>query len=258
MSTRGARRAVHSEIAEFYDRYRPGYPDAIADDVAFLAGLPATGRILEVGCGTGHATALFASRGYDITAIEPGEGMARVTRRRFQDLPNVRVVESTFESWEPDAAGFDLVLGASSLHLVEPEHRFTKPARLLKPGGALAVTWHVREPGTTALHEAVDRAYAKHAPSLEHPNDLLGLPLEDHLDDSGLYQAVFMRRYRLSREYPAAEFENLLESYATHRLLPAEERAALYPAIRDAILAAGGTIEQQFTTRLWVAKKRDR
>lgn len=258
MSTREARRAVHNEIAEFYDRYRPGYSDAIADDVGFLAGLPEGARILEVGCGTGHATALFASRGHDITAIEPGEGMARVTRRRFQDLPNVRVVQSTFESWEPDGDGFDLVLGASSLHLVEPEHRFAKPARLLKPGGALAVMWHDREPGDSPLHESVRQAYATHAPSLETPNDLQGRPVEDLLDETGLFQGVFMRRYRWSRAYPAEEFENFLESYATHRLLPAAERAALYPAIRGAILAAGGTIEQQFTTRLWVARKANR
>jgi SAM-dependent methyltransferase len=257
VSTRGARRAVHNEIAECYHQFRPGYADAIADDVAFLASLPAGGRILEVGCGTGHATALFVPRGYDVTALEPGESMARVTRRRFQEFPNIRVIESTFEAWEPDGEAYDLVLAASSLQLVEPEHRFAKPARLLKPGGSLAVMWHDREPGATPVHRAVAAAYAAHAPSLEVPSDLGGIPLEDHLDDSGLYQAVFMRRYRWTREYPADEFVNFLESYATHRLLPAPERAALYPSIRGAILAAGGTIVQHFTTRLWVARRRE-
>ena len=55
--------------------------------------------------------------------------------------------------------------------------------------------------------------------------------------------------------YSAEDFENFLESYSTHRLLPARERAALYPAIRAAIMNAGGTIEQHFTTKLWVARK---
>ena len=255
MLTRAERRIIHSDIADWYHRFRPGYPDRMAAEIVFLAGLPAGGRILEVGCGSGHCTALFASRGYDITALEPGPGMARVARRRFAGQSNVRLIESTLEAWEPDAGGFDLILAASSLHLVEPEYRFTKPARLLRPGGALAVLWHVREPGRTPLHEAVRQVYSRHAPSLWSPDDLEDRPLEDILDDTGLFGSVYAWRHRWSREYSAEEFENFLETYSTHRALPEAERAALYPAIRAAIRDAGGTLEQQFTTRLWVARK---
>ena len=255
MITREERRVVHSDIAEWYDRFRPGYPGEVATAIAFLAQLPEGGRILEVGCGTGHGTALFASRGYRITALEPGPGMARVARRRFAGNANVRVIESTFESWEPDAEGFDLVLGASSIHLVEPEQRFAKPARLLRPGGALAVFWHDREPGQTRAHQAVRLAYVRHAPSLWTPNDFQGRTLDDVIDETGLFGSVYQWRKRWSRIYSAEEYENFLESFSTHRLLPAGERAALYPAIRAAIMDAGGTIEQLFTTRLWVARK---
>jgi hypothetical protein len=181
--------------------------------------------------------------------------MARVARRRFAGHDNVRVIDSTLEAWEPEAAGFDLVLAASSLHLVEPEQRFAKPARLLRTGGALALLWHIREEGQTALHETVRQAYRKHAPSLWTPDDLENRPMEDILDETGLFGPVYQWRKRWSLVYTAEDFENFLESYSTHRLLPPAERTALYPAIRAAIMDAGGTIEQQFTTRLWVAGK---
>ena len=244
------------EIAEHYDKFRPGYSDALTEDIVSLAGLPERGRILEMGCGTGHATALFASRGYSITALEPGAGMASIARRRFEHLSNVRVIETTFEAWDSGPERFDLVLAASAIHFIEPEYRFAKPARLLRPEGAFVVMWHDREPGTSALHRRVEEAYARHAPSFEFPNDMRGIPLEDSMDESGLYQSVHTRRYQWSREYREEEFLDYLDSYSTHRLLPPAERSALYDAIGQEIRRSGGSIEQDFTTRLWVARRR--
>ena len=249
-----ARRRALDEIAEHYDRFRPGYPDAITEDIVSLAGLPERGKILEVGCGSGHATALFASRGYSITALEPSGGMASVARRRFGSFSNVRVIETTFEAWDPGTERFDLVLAASAIHFIEPQHRFTKPARLLRPERAFAVMWHDRDPGTLELHRRVEEAYALHAPSFEYPRDMPGL--EDHLDESGLYQGVHARQYRWSRVYGEEEFLGYLDSYSTHRLLPPAERSALYEALGKAIRQSGGSIEQDFTTRLWVTRRR--
>jgi len=256
MPSHDARRKKLDEIAEHYDRFRPGYSDAITEDIVLLAGLPVRGRILEMGCGSGHATALFAPRGYSITALEPGAGMASIARRRFESFSNVRVIETTFEAWDPGPERFDLVLAASAIHFIEPEHRFAKPAHLLRPEGAFVVMWHDREPGTSELHRRVEEAYALHAPSFEFPNDMQGMPLEDSLVESGLYRSVSTRRYQWSREYREEEFLDYLDSYSTHRLLPPAERSALYGAIGNAIRDSGGSIVQGFTTRLWVARGR--
>ena len=47
-------------VAEFYAAYRPGYPDELIECVISLTGIHNSGKILEVGSGTGIATALFA------------------------------------------------------------------------------------------------------------------------------------------------------------------------------------------------------
>ena len=41
--------------AELYDRVRPGYPTALFDDLAVLAGVGPGCRLWELGAGTGNA-----------------------------------------------------------------------------------------------------------------------------------------------------------------------------------------------------------
>lgn len=239
-------------MAELYDRFRPGYPAALARDVAELSGLPECGRILELGCGTGQATELFAARGYCITALEPGPQMARLARRNLQQYSNVRVVESTFESWEPDGEPFDLVLAASSFHLLEPAHRFSKPAHILGPRGALALVWNQPTPRATELDDEVESAYRMHAPDIEYANDVLNDQLGQLIDGTGLFGSVSTRDYMLHRVYREEEYLGLMQSRSSHRLLPPEQHSALFQAVSESIRRFGGEIEVDFAVWLYV------
>ncbi|MBA3794479.1 MAG: methyltransferase domain-containing protein, partial [Rubrobacter sp.] len=75
-------RSTFDGAAPLYDEVRPGYPEALFDDVASLSVIPSRGRILEIGCGTGQATVPLARRGYEILCVELGENLAAVARRR--------------------------------------------------------------------------------------------------------------------------------------------------------------------------------
>jgi len=48
-------RTTFDGAALLYDEVRPGYPEELFDDVVALSGIPSGGRVLEIGCGTGHA-----------------------------------------------------------------------------------------------------------------------------------------------------------------------------------------------------------
>src|SRR5918997_2611748 len=90
-------RTTFDEAASLYDEVRPGYPEDLFDDVVLLSGIPAGGRILEIGCGTGQATVPFARRGYRILCIELGENMAAVALRNLEKYPNAEVRTGAFE-----------------------------------------------------------------------------------------------------------------------------------------------------------------
>ena len=81
MGTQRVRARVFGEVAEEYDRLRPGYPtELIAEVVAHVEGQDR--RALEVGAGTGKATLAVAAHGFDITAVGMNTGLYLARRAR--------------------------------------------------------------------------------------------------------------------------------------------------------------------------------
>lgn len=49
-------RVTFDQVADLYDRHRPGYSEALFDDLARWSAIPDRARMLEIGCGTGQAS----------------------------------------------------------------------------------------------------------------------------------------------------------------------------------------------------------
>ena len=77
-------RTTFNTSAGWYDRVRPSYPEALIEDVIGLSAIPEGGQILEIGCGAGKATGMFASRGYAMLCLEIGTELAAGSGR---DVP---------------------------------------------------------------------------------------------------------------------------------------------------------------------------
>src|ERR1700760_4829545 len=151
--------SLFNGVPELYDPVRPPQP---FPDPAAIPGLPEGSAVLEVGCGTGQATRSLASRGYDISAVEAGSGMAALARQRLTGFDNVAVETSTFEDWDSRGRRFDLLLAAASWHWVDPAVGWAKAHASLKPDRWMALIGNVvvRRPGepevyaeTADLHE---------------------------------------------------------------------------------------------------------
>ena len=155
---RDKRRTSFDRIATLYDRYRPSYPNAVFEDAIALSQIPAAGRILEIGCGTGQATIPFARRGYAIDCIEPGANLAALATENLAAYPQVKVSIDKFETWpNHEQINFDLVVSATAFHWVDPKIGYQKVARLLKPHGAIALFWnkHVQTDRSADFFRAV-------------------------------------------------------------------------------------------------------
>src|SRR6516164_10814578 len=94
--------------AQAYERFRLGYPAALADMVMTYAGQPVR-TALEIGAGTGKATRLFAERGITVTATEPDAAMLAELRKNVP--ANVITVRAGFEDLRP-AETYGLVYAA--------------------------------------------------------------------------------------------------------------------------------------------------
>jgi SAM-dependent methyltransferase len=254
VSFREDRRRTFDEIAELYDQFRPGYPRQLVDDVLWLSGVPEQGRVLEIGCGTGKASVLFAERGFRMTCLEPMPNMAGIAERNLASFANARVEVSTFEAWQGETSAWDLVLAAQSFHFIDPAVGLAKAASALRAGGALVIFLNDPVRGDSKVEQRIQEAYARHAPALAHLPSESGP--EDRIDKTGLFGTVVMARYPWSTVYTAADYMGLMETQSPHRLLPREQRAALLEAIHDAITDHGGSITVNYVLSLWLAKRR--
>ena len=242
-------RATLDDIAELYEAARPVYPDAVLDDLVSLARIPPGGRILEIGPGTGKATVALAERGFEITGVELGAHLAAVARRRLSSFPSAQIVTADFEQWETPDAGFDTIVAFTAFHWIARELRYTKTARLLRPGGALALVsaQHVRAGGAdddfwVELQRHYD-AVVPHPDNAPPPAPEEVGDWREQIESGGLDHEVVVRRYLWTVEYTADQYIAVLGTYSDNLLLPDAQRAELFSRIHAAIAQRGSVIK---------------
>ena len=144
-----------NRIAATYDRVRPGYPRQLLDTA--LRDRTVT-QVLEVGCGTGQLTGALVARGLEVQGVEPGPSLAELARKR---APGAVIHLGRFEDVSLPDAAFDAVFSASAFHWIDPAVGWAKAARVLRPGGTLALLSHVyvTDDATRAAHEAAAAIY---------------------------------------------------------------------------------------------------
>jgi SAM-dependent methyltransferase len=254
-------RDTFDEAAVLYDRARPGYPPAVFDDLAALAGLGPGARVLELGAGTGKATVPLAERGYTVVAVELGPRLAAVARRNLAGYPAARVVVSAFEDWPLPAEPFDAVLAATAFAWIDPAVRVTKAAAALRPRGALATigTHHVAG-GTAAFFVEVQACYERWDPATPPGLRLpaaADIPYDSaELDCSGRFGPAAFRRYEWDLTYSTAAYLDVLRTYSGHRALDPDARRHLLDCIARLIDSRyGGSVTKRYMTELRVAHR---
>ena len=104
--------------------------------LAALAG--AAGRVVDLGAGTGLLALPLAERGFTVAAVEPAEAMLERLRQRAGALPITCVHDAAEHTGLPGGEA-SLAILADALQWVEPGSAGREAARLLSPGGAVAV-----------------------------------------------------------------------------------------------------------------------
>ncbi|HXW38361.1 MAG TPA: methyltransferase domain-containing protein [Acidimicrobiales bacterium] len=270
---------LFTSVAADYDAVRPGYPATLFDDLAELAGLQPGARVLEIGPGTGIATRSLLDRGWRVHAVEPGQEMAEIARRRSVGHP-LRVDVATFEDWEPHGAPFDAAFSATAFHWVHPDVRWTKTATVLAEGGHLALMTNRTVAGNTfhELYEMSEDLHRVHAPGMEDdgpspPAAELIAELEAAVGDighlwsvadrntgaaptGGLYEPPVLRTEIWEQEYSADEAVRLLSTFSPYLALDAGRREALFAGIEDLVNEQfGGSVVRRYLSVLAVARR---
>ncbi|MFJ8622091.1 class I SAM-dependent methyltransferase [Kitasatospora sp. NPDC093550] len=217
--------------AAAYQAGRPGYPQALIGSA-----VPREARrVLDLGAGTGKLTRLLVEAGLDVVAVEPDGGMRA---QLAAAVPKAAVRAGSAERIPLPDGSVDAVVVAQAWHWFDPAAAVPEIARVLAPGGTLALVWNVRdecEPWAAELGALMHRSTGQRidtspaVPAPFGPPERLEIRWEHATTPAGIVDMVASRSYVIA--LPEAERARLLadveQLLAGHPDLAGRETIAL-------------------------------
>ncbi|HTN87701.1 MAG TPA: class I SAM-dependent methyltransferase [Sorangium sp.] len=172
-------------MAAEYDRYRPRTPEALLPLLCRYAGCERPARVVDLGCGTGISTRIWAALAGEVIGIDASRDM--LDQAEARGAPgNLQYCLGEAARTGLPAASVDVVVAVQSFHWMEPRATLAEVGRILRPGGVFAAV-DTRFP--PAIHWELDVAFDRHLLAVESAEAELGLALdtprwskEGHLD----------------------------------------------------------------------------
>jgi len=187
-------------VADAYERSRPGYPE---DAVRWLVGVEPL-DIVDLGAGTGKLTRSLVALGHRVTAVEPLPEMIAHLRAA---VPEATAVEGGAEAIPLTAGSTDVVTAAQAFHWFDHGPALREIARVLRPGGWVALVWNTRDDGEPWVAQLSEEAIGSEtveerdvAVPVEESNlfktvERASFPYVQRLDREGLVDLVLSRSY---------------------------------------------------------------
>ena len=228
------------DVADAYERARPGYPD---DAVRWLVGTDPL-DVVDLGAGTGKLTRSLVALGHRVTAVEPLPEMLAHLR---DAVPEVTAVEGGAEAIPLPDASADVVAAAQAFHWFDQGPALREIARVLRPGGWIALVWNTRddrEPWVAQLSE-----------------DAMGRETVEERDaaapvqESGLFEAVERASFPYVQRLDRERLIDLVLSRSYCAVLTPEERVPVLARVEQIFdeHAVEGMVELPYVTECFRA-----
>lgn len=245
-------------VAEAYLRARSGYPAALFDHIYESASLSAASHILEVGCGSGQATLAFAGRGSRVVAVDPAKNALDLLETQAQGVSNLDLVHSAFESFETKDE-FDLVASAQAFHWLDLATAPIRFADLLKPGGHVALFWHLQDVNPDSPQGDLYRLSSKFFKSFpvlnppEYGREFIDA-MAEVLEQSDHFGPTTITEYPWQQAYEGGMFKVLFRSASNYARLDAGAQGEIEAELENHIAGLSGDPVINYRTCLIMAR----
>jgi SAM-dependent methyltransferase len=231
--------ATFERVAAEYDYGRPSWPpEAIAS-----IGLPPDADVADLGAGTGKLTRVLLGRFDRVIAIEPLDGMRALIPTEAE------ILVGTAELIPLAEESLDGVFCGESFHWFDWPHALPEIARVLRPGGTLAMFWNR---GKTAWSPEVaailDRV--RHSPGEKRYRAFAWRDAFDGSPFEPLRHEVFPHKADVPRDVLIAR----IGSWSNFTIKAPEEREALLAEIGS--LLTEPSYRDRLETHAWTTRLR--
>lgn len=152
-----------SNRVESYVQARPGYPQEVIELLAARCGLTPQAVVADVGSGTGILTRMLLEHGNRVYAVEPNDAMRQVAEAALGGYAGFTSVAGTAEATGLPEHSVDLITAAQAFHWFNPQPTHREFARILRPGGWVALIWNERRSSGTPFMEAYEQLLQRRA-----------------------------------------------------------------------------------------------
>ena len=266
-------KTAFDHIAGEYDVYRPSYP---AEALDMLGGMLApdgdrhagpdvrdrvdTPVIVDVAAGTGIFSRQLAARGWRVIAVEPSVTMLRVG-----------IVEQTDMSYDrrrlhPIAGGaeripiasetIDLITAAQAFHWFNPPIALAEFARVLRPGGAIALLWNNRDPARHPIVDQFEELIRRYNPA--HDREYRQQDWPAKIAQTGCFEAMIEHRIEWEWKLTADQLVGFSRTISYVRNVIARDQLPRFEAeLRSLAMTAfpDGVCRLPMWTGLWTARR---
>lgn len=206
--------------------------------------------MLDLAAGTGKLTRQLVPTGADLVAVEPVEGMRR---KLAETVPGVQTLDGTAERIPLGEGSVDTVLCAQAFHWFDGERALAEIHRVLRPGGALALIWNVRD-------EAVEweRRLSALLKRIESgaPRKRWGR-WREAFEQTTLFTPLEERRFRHRQEGDVETMLARVASISFVSALPDAQRASFLEEVRKLVGPRRAPLVMHYRTEVYWCRRRD-
>lgn len=237
-----------------YVRFRPDYPAALPRWLEEHAGMAPDALIADVGAGTGITSKMLLDAGRRVVAVEPNAPMREAAVAWLGNEPGFKAVDGRAEATTLADSSVDGVIAGQAFHWFDPKATRAEFARIVRPGGFVALFWNSRRlTGTPFLggYEKLLHDYGvDYASVAERYAD--DDAMQDYFGDSMIGKASFPHGQRL--DYAALEGRLLSSSYVPKA--GASNHAPMLQALRKLFdtTATDGQVDFDYDTRVYAGR----
>ncbi|MEO7908559.1 MAG: class I SAM-dependent methyltransferase [Roseiflexaceae bacterium] len=160
-----------SSRVDNYVKYRPSYPAEVVALLAAECGLTPDTLVADIGAGTGLLAEPFLKNGNHVIGIEPNREMRAAGERLLADYPRFSSIDGTAEATTLGEHSVDIITAGQAFHWFDHAKSRAEFARILRPGGWVALVWNERQADSTPFLQAYEqllRTYSSEYETLNH------------------------------------------------------------------------------------------